>query len=68
MKKCIVQIGKSMNLIWSTHDSGCIILRSARYSVSGTSIARASETKYNTWNKEASVATETYIFRVVGYK
>ena len=57
-----------MNLIWSTHDSGCIILRSARYSISSTSITRVSETSYNTWNKEAKKGTETYIFKVVGYK
>ena len=60
--------GKQVILFWSTHDTGVIIFRSARYSISGTSITRVSEESYNTWNQEAKNGTETYIFKVIGYR
>lgn len=67
-EKVFAPNGKQVILSWSTHDDGVIIFRSARYSISGTSITRVSETQYNTWNKTAQKVTETSIFKVVGYR
>lgn len=67
-EKVFAPNGKQVILSWSTHDDGTIIFRSARYSISGTSITRVSETQYNTWNKITQKGTETSIFRVLGYR
>lgn len=60
--------GKQAILFWSTHDSGTIIFRSARYAISETSISRVSETQYNTYNTTAKSVTETRVFKVIGYR
>lgn len=60
--------GKNINLLWTTQDGGCIVFRASDYYISGTSISRKNETKYNTWDKSATSVTETRIFKVVGYR